>query len=126
MAGFNPIHSSIPAASAASSERLNIEFTTTPTPLQKGTNTLQVRVTGSDGQPQSAAQVIVGFFMPAMPAMGMAAMHTSATLIDKGNGIYQGPLNLSSGGTWQVSVYVQRQGKTIATKQFTMSASGGM
>jgi hypothetical protein len=64
--------------------------------------------------------------MPAMPAMGMAASRAEAALADKGNGLYEGPLQLESGGTWKVTVTVQRGGKPIATKQFSLNATGGM
>ena len=64
--------------------------------------------------------------MPAMPAMGMAAEHAVAALADKGNGIYEGSLQLPAGGTWQVTVTVQRGGQTVATKQLSVSATGGM
>jgi Cu(I)/Ag(I) efflux system membrane fusion protein/cobalt-zinc-cadmium efflux system membrane fusion protein len=71
-------------------------------------------------------QVNVTFFMPAMPAMGMAAEHAQATLTEKGNGQYEGPVQLDSGGTWTVTIAVQRGGQTIATKQISVSATGGM
>ena len=58
-----------------------------------------------------ASQVTAVFFMPAMPAMGMAAEHAAAALADKGNGLYEGSVQLSSGGTWQVTVTVQRGGQ---------------
>ena len=66
------------------------------------------------------------FFMPAMPAMGMAAEHAVAALADKGNGIYEGPLQLPAGGTWSATVTVQRGGQTVAAKQLSVSATGGM
>ena len=46
----------------------------------------------------------VTFFMAAMPAMGMAAVRSEATLHEKGNGVYESPLSLETGGTWQVTV----------------------
>jgi Cu(I)/Ag(I) efflux system membrane fusion protein/cobalt-zinc-cadmium efflux system membrane fusion protein len=64
--------------------------------------------------------------MAAMPAMGMAAMRDVATLADKGSGTYEGPLQLQTAGAWQVTVTAQRGGQTIATKQLTVSATGGM
>jgi Cu(I)/Ag(I) efflux system membrane fusion protein/cobalt-zinc-cadmium efflux system membrane fusion protein len=70
--------------------------------------------------------VTTNFFMPAMPAMGMAAERAAATLTDKGNGLYEGSLQLTAGGTWQVSITVQRDGQTVATKQISVSATGGM
>jgi Cu(I)/Ag(I) efflux system membrane fusion protein/cobalt-zinc-cadmium efflux system membrane fusion protein len=61
-----------------------------------------------------------------MPAMGMAAEHAAASLSAKGRGIYEAPLELDSGGTWQVTVTVQRAGATIATQKLTVDATGGM
>ena len=61
-----------------------------------------------------------------MPAMGMAAMRDVATLSEKGSGLYEGPLQLEIGGTWQVTVTVRQGGQTIATKQLSVSATGGM
>jgi len=64
--------------------------------------------------------------MPAMPAMGMAAMRTPVTLSDKGNGLYEGSGQLDSGGTWQVTVVAKKNGQTVASKQLSLSATGGM
>jgi hypothetical protein len=58
--------------------------------------------------------------------MGMAAEHAAAALADKGNGVYEGSLQLLAGGTWQVSITVQHGGQTVATKQLSLSATGGM
>jgi Cu(I)/Ag(I) efflux system membrane fusion protein/cobalt-zinc-cadmium efflux system membrane fusion protein len=68
----------------------------------------------------------VVFFMAAMPQMGMAAERATATLAEKGNGQYEGPLQLPSGGTFQVTVTVKRAGQVIATKQLSVNATGGM
>jgi Cu(I)/Ag(I) efflux system membrane fusion protein/cobalt-zinc-cadmium efflux system membrane fusion protein len=89
-------------------------------------NAIEVRLTGRDGKPVSGAQVNVTFFMPAMPAMGMGAMHAGANLTDKGQGVYAGPLQVDSGGTWQVTIVATRNGQTLAIKQLSVSASGGM
>jgi Cu(I)/Ag(I) efflux system membrane fusion protein/cobalt-zinc-cadmium efflux system membrane fusion protein len=64
--------------------------------------------------------------MPAMPAMGMAAEHAAAALAGKGNGLYEGSVQLSSGGTWQVTVTIQRGGQAVGTKQLSLTATGGM
>jgi Cu(I)/Ag(I) efflux system membrane fusion protein/cobalt-zinc-cadmium efflux system membrane fusion protein len=114
------------AANAASAQQIHIDFGTEPSPPRNGANTVRVRLTGSDGKPIAAAQVTVTFFMPAMPAMGMAASRAAATPADKGNGLYEGPLQLESGGTWKVTVTVQRGGQTVATKQLSVDATGGM
>jgi nitrogen fixation protein FixH len=56
----------------------------------------------------------------------MAAMHTTATLIDRGDGSYEASLKLDSGGTWQVTITAKRDGQVIGTKQMSVSATGGM
>jgi Cu(I)/Ag(I) efflux system membrane fusion protein/cobalt-zinc-cadmium efflux system membrane fusion protein len=117
-----------PAASAnsAPAAQILIDLSTEPTPPRKGANTVRVRVTGSDGKPVTGVQVTANFFMPAMPAMGMAAEHAVAAIVDKGNGIYEGSLQLPAGGTWSATVSVQRGGQTVAAKQLSVSATGGM
>src|SRR5260370_31950233 len=74
---------STPAAQAT------IEFSSKPSPPRKGDNVFQVKVTGSGGTSVAGAQVTITFYMPAIPAMGMAAMRTVATLTEKGNGMYE-------------------------------------
>ena len=37
-----------------------------------------------------------------------------------------GDNELPSGGTWQVTISAQQNGKTVATKQLNLSATGGM
>ena len=68
----------------------------------------------------------VTFFMAAMPAMGMASMKAVINASDKGGGMYEGKGDLGSGGTWQVTVRAQQNGQTIANKQLTLNATGGM
>ncbi len=114
------------AAMNAPVQQIGIDLSTEPTPPHKGANTVRVKLTGADGKPVTGAQVSATFFMAAMPAMGMAAIREVATLADKGNGLYEGPLQLQTGGTWQVTVTVQRGGQTIATKQLSVGATGGM
>jgi RND family efflux transporter MFP subunit len=114
------------AAVNAPPAQANVEFTTAPSPPHKGDNTFRVRLTDSKGTPLAGAQVTVTFFMPAMPAMGMAAMRTASSLNDRGGGIYEGSGKLGSGGSWQVSIVAQKNGQTIATKQTSANAEGGM
>jgi RND family efflux transporter MFP subunit len=103
-----------------------IDFTTDPNPPQKGNNTFHVKLAGADGAVITGADVTVTFYTAAMPAMGMAAMNTTAKLSDKGNGLYQGMGALGSGGAWQVTISVQKNGQVIATKQLRVNATGGM
>ena len=114
------------AAMNAPTQQMNIDFSTEPPTLRKGANTIRVKLTGADGKPVAGAQVTATFSMAAMPAMGMAAVRDVAALADKGDGLYEGPLQLQSGGTWQVTITAQRGGQTITTKQLSLSATGGM
>ena len=113
-------------ASAAPPQQMRIDLSTEPSPPRKGANTVRVKLIGPDGKAVPGAQVKATFFMPAMPTMGMAASRAEAALADKGNGLYEGPLELESGGTWKVTVTVQRVGQPVTTKQFSLSATGGM
>jgi Cu(I)/Ag(I) efflux system membrane fusion protein/cobalt-zinc-cadmium efflux system membrane fusion protein len=85
-----------------------------------------VHLTGAGNATIAGAEVTATFYMAAMPAMGMAAMNTTAKLNDKGNGMYEGSGSLGSGGTWQVTISVQKNGQVIATKQLHVNATGGM
>ena len=107
-------------------EQANVELTTDPNPPHKGSNMVRVKLTGQNAKPIAGANVTVTFFMPAMPAMGMSAMKTVINATDKSGGIYEGKGDLGSGGTWQVTVKAQQNGQTIASKQFTLNATGGM
>lgn len=111
---------------APAQQQANVELTTDPNPPHKGGNTVRVKLTGQEGQPIAGANVTVTFFMAAMPAMGMAAMKTVIHAGDRGGGLYEGKGDLGSGGTWQVTVRAQQNGQTIANKQFTLNATGGM
>ena len=113
-------------AAVSIAQTANIKFTTEPSPPRKGANIFRVKLTDASGKPISEAKVTVTFFMPAMPAMGMASIKTTAMLIDKGNGVYEGTGELGSGGTWQVTITAQKNGQTVATKQMNVSATGGM
>ncbi len=118
--------SNAPPGNAPAAAQANIDFTTDPNPPQKGGNVFRVKLTGADGSPTAGADVTVTFYMAAMPAMGMAAMNATAKLTDKGNGLYEGNGSLGSGGTWQVTISVQKNGQAIATKQLSVNATGGM
>jgi len=113
-------------ASTTSASQGNLELSSDPTPPRKGSNVFRVKLTDANGAPISGAEVSVTFFMPAMPAMGMASMRTPIALGDKGNGLYEGSGQLESGGTWQVTILAKKNGQLIATKQLSVNATGGM
>jgi len=120
-----------PGAGAASKMnapqgQASISYSSNPATPKKGNNTFQVKLSDADGKPVTRAQVTVTFFMAAMPAMGMAPMRTVISLSGKGGGIYEGAGQLPNGGTWQVTVLATKNGQTVAQKQLTVDAGGGM
>ena len=121
-----PPGAGVAAAMNGQAERVAVDFSTDPSPPRKGSNSVRVKLTSSDGKPIAGAEVTATFFMAAMPAMGMAALRSEETLREKGAGVYEGPLNLETGGTWQVTVVVKRAGQILASKQLSVSAAGGM
>jgi Cu(I)/Ag(I) efflux system membrane fusion protein/cobalt-zinc-cadmium efflux system membrane fusion protein len=113
-------------ATAINAPKANAEMTSQPEPPRKGSNIFRVKLTDAKGAPVTGAQVSVNFFMPAMPAMGMAAMRNDVKCTDKGNGLYEGSGQLASGGTWQVTITAVKDGQPIANRQFSVNATGGM
>lgn len=104
--------------------RARLTLATQPSPPAKGRNRLTARLIGAGGQGIAGAAVTVHFFMPAMPAMGMAAQHAAATLADRGGGNYAGVIQLPSGGTWQVAVTARRNGQVIVSRQLHLGGGG--
>ena len=104
----------------------SVDLSTDPNPPQRGSNILRVRALNPAGAPITGADVTVTFYMPAMPAMSMAAMNMTSKLSEKSGGVYEGTETLRSGGTWQVTVTVAKAGQTLAIKQLRLNATGGM
>jgi hypothetical protein len=121
-----PAQQSAANENTAASEQIQVDLSTQPSPPSKGANDVRIRLTGADGKPVTGVQATAAFNMPAMPAMGMAAEQATAALVEKGNGIYEGSLQLDAGGTWKVTVTIERGGRTIATKLLSVNATGGM
>ncbi len=118
-----------PGAGAAASmntpaAQVSLDYSSTPSPPHAGSNVFRVKLSGADGAPVTGAQVTVTYFMAAMPAMGMAAMRTVSTLNDKGGGMYEGPGQIQTGGSWQVTVLATKSGQTLAQKQLDVSVEG--
>jgi RND family efflux transporter MFP subunit len=127
LGSFAPPPPGAGAAAAMNAPRgATLEYSSNPSAPRKGSNTFRVKLSGADGAPITGARVTVTFFMPAMPAMGMAAMRNVATLSEKGGGIHEGPGEVQTGGTWQVTVLATKAGQTIAQKQFSLTVEGGM
>jgi Cu(I)/Ag(I) efflux system membrane fusion protein/cobalt-zinc-cadmium efflux system membrane fusion protein len=104
----------------------SLELTTQPSPPHRGSNRLRVKLTGANGAVVVGAQVSATFVMPAMPQMGMGAMRVATTLTDRGGGVYEGSLNLPTGGRWQVQLVARKDEQVLASKQLSLDAAGGM
>ena len=76
-------------------------------PLTVGDNTIVVKIK-KDGKPLTGAKVDFKVFMPEMP--GMPRMEEVKTLSASGEN-YSGNVNFSMGGTWQVKIYIEKDGK---------------
>jgi multidrug efflux pump subunit AcrA (membrane-fusion protein) len=125
MGGFAPLPTAA-GAGQKSADQVQVDLTTQPSPPRKGENTFRVKLTGADGKPVAGAEVSVTFFMPAMPAMGMSSMRSVSTPADKGQGVYEGSVQLGAGGTWDVSITATRNGQAVANRKLSVNASGGM
>jgi len=126
---FAPQPSDVSASAAQRSEQKPVaalEVLTIPNPPTRGKNQVRVILKDPQGHGIDGAKLSVSFYMAAMPAMGMSAMRSAVTLSDRGGGIYEGDLTLESGGTWQVTAVAIKEGRTLATRQFNKSATGGM
>jgi len=78
-----------------------------PKPLVVGNNNISVKVT-DHGKVVKGAKVEFKIFMPEMP--GMPYMEEVKSLSANGD-IYNGNINLSMGGTWQVKIFIEKDGK---------------
>jgi RND family efflux transporter MFP subunit len=121
----------VPPAEAAARrqqalQEYEITLATEPRPPVRGTNRLVVSLKDPGGKPLTGARVSVSFYMAPMPAMGMAAMRERADLSERGGGIYEGKVDLPSGGSWQVSIAASIGERTIAARQYELSVSGSM
>jgi Cu(I)/Ag(I) efflux system membrane fusion protein/cobalt-zinc-cadmium efflux system membrane fusion protein len=126
LGSFAPPPPGAGAASAINAPQGGVALSSDPSPPHKGSNIFRVKLTDAKGLPISGAEVGVTFFMPAMPAMGMAAMRIAVPLTDKGDGVYEGSGQLETGGTWQVTIVAKKNGQVITNKQLSVTAAGGM
>jgi Cu(I)/Ag(I) efflux system membrane fusion protein/cobalt-zinc-cadmium efflux system membrane fusion protein len=113
-------------SATGASKKVKVTLTTDPSPAQKGSNIVRVKLGDQAGQPISGAEVTVTFFMQAMLSMGMAEMKAVIKAAEKGGGMYEGKGDLGSGGMWQVTITARKNGETIVTEKLTVKATGGM
>jgi Cu(I)/Ag(I) efflux system membrane fusion protein/cobalt-zinc-cadmium efflux system membrane fusion protein len=113
-------------ANSEAPSQASIAFTSEPTPLTRGHNRVIVTLRDPKSGAISGAQVTVSFYMAAMPAMGMAAMRAQGKADEQANGGYAVNIDLSSGGTWSLTINASKGGQLMATRQVDVSVSGSM
>lgn len=120
--GSKEFESEETARPAGPSEEYRISFRTDPSPPQGGAkNMFYVEVLDRQGRPVGDAEVRVGQFMAAMPAMGVPEMRASVDVRWNGRE-YAGKGNVPMAGPWSVTVEVIRGGKTVATYKTRFTA----
>ena len=78
-----------------------------------GTNRVEIAVTDKDGKAVTDAKVVVTASMPSMPGMP-ARENTADAKLDGGK--YNAKIDLSMGGSWNMSVRITQGGKTTTAK----------
>lgn len=119
--GYAAPAGSAPAAST-SAPAIDIVFRTQPDPAKVGENVFEAVVKDGTGKPVTGAEVSVQFYMPAMPAMNMPAMQNTVTLLAAADGVYRGSGEIRSGGRWDTTVTVTKNGQRLGSKQLTVVA----
>ena len=76
-------------------------------PLVVGDNTIKV-IVSENGKAVTGAKVELKIFMPEMP--GMPYMEEIKSMSVKGDA-YGGNVNFSMGGTWQIKIFIEKDGK---------------
>ncbi|MGE0175107.1 MAG: FixH family protein [Oligoflexales bacterium] len=81
-----------------------------PNPPEVGDNSIIVKVADAEGKPVNEANVELKIFMPAMG--NMPRMEPKAQVASKGNGYYEATFELPMGGTWELMLTVERDGRS--------------
>jgi len=92
-----------------------------PAAAKMGDNQFEVMVKDAMGKPMTKADVSLLFVMPAMPAMKMAEMKNTVKLKAMNDGTYAGQGNVMMAGTWNVTVDVMQNGKSVGQKKLTLT-----
>jgi len=90
---------------------------TSPSPPRPGKTTFTASVKTATGAPVTGAAVTLRLSMPSMKMEG-----PTATLNDKGHGIYSGIAAVGMAGGWQAEISVSRPGKAPLKLQFPFTA----
>lgn len=109
-----------PAAQGPSEKKsgeLRLSLETRPEKPKLGENVVRVKIRDSKGNPVGDAAVALNAVMnmPGMAPSKAAAKHTK-------DGVYEGTVNFSMAGGWDINVSVQRPGQKPVQEKFTVIA----
>ena len=90
---------------------LTVQVSMQPDPPKLNSNSLFIKIEGSEKKPVLQAKVSASFAMPAMAAM--AAMNASSTISELGNGLYKAEFDLPAEGPWTLDIKIQTESETI-------------
>jgi hypothetical protein len=110
------------ASSAQRQQQPTITLTTSPNPPRAGDNQFEATAADAAGQPITDAQVVVQFFMAAMPSMNMPASRSEIELQPAGAGVYRGRGEIMSTGRWEVTVSVEKNGQRLGAHTLALVA----
>lgn len=88
-----------------------------PAAAKTGDNQFDVMVKDEKGKPVTKADVSLLFVMSSMPSM-----KNTVKLKAMGDGMYTGQGNVMMAGTWNVTVDVMQNGKSVGQKKITLAA----
>lgn len=91
-----------------------------PKAAKVGQNTVRLTVKDAQGNPVTGAEVEVTLSMPQMGSM--PPMTAKATLKSVGNGEYAGTIDIPMAWSWQTTVTVKKEGKSLGSMQTTITA----
>jgi RND family efflux transporter MFP subunit len=91
-----------------------------PKTAKTGMNAIRLLVKDASGKPITGAQVDVELFMPKMGSM--APMSSKAILVESGNGIYTGQIEVPMAWTWQTTVTVRKNGNVVGVARTNITA----
>lgn len=104
---------------AAMNQKVVIELLQ-PKTGKSGENDFMVSVKDKSGNPVTGAEVKVVLSMPAMGSM--PPMSSNGMLLDKGNGMYEGTVEIAMAWTWDTVITVRKNGELLGTKQTSVTA----
>jgi len=107
------------AKAPAAQTALKIELME-PKAAKVGQNTVRLTIKDAQGNPITDAEVEVTLFMPQMGSM--APMTAKTTLKSAGSGEYAGTIDIPMAWSWQTTVTVKKEGKSLGSMQTTITA----